>query len=309
VSGRAGHSDLDPGHLRACQHEIWNWGQDLARYADQSAYGLSFPTESKAFKAAGWYFPISDTLDLVAAAALSDSRDLDRAILTNINYELGANPTNTCFLTGLGDRRPFEIVHQWAQNDESILPMSGFPVGALVSGVPWIGTYEDELGSSTYPADSDPSAPYAFYDRVTDTFNVAAEFVTYQQGRALAAAAYMMARTNLANQPYNHLQAEIAGTPSRVEPGNRVELSIHLGEPGLELSDAIVIWEARGLEEPHRGTTLSFSPRDSGPSWATVEAQWPDGRRLPRPMPPTRSSPPAPPRSISAATPHRSHRA
>ena len=34
--------------------------------------------------------------------------ELDRTILSNMNYELGANPTNTCFLTGLGRKRPFD---------------------------------------------------------------------------------------------------------------------------------------------------------------------------------------------------------
>ena len=279
MSGRAGVSDLDPGHFRACQQEVWGWGKELARYADQSAYGLSFPSESKAFKAAGWYFPISDTLDLVAAAAQSETRDLDRTILSNMAYELGANPTNTCFLTGLGNKRRFEIVHQWARNDEFVLPMTGIPVGALVAGVPWIGTYERELGSTIYPSDGDERSPYAFYDRITDTFDVSTEFVTYQQGRALAAAAYMMARSKLAKQAYKHLDAKITGTPSRASLGREIELGIDLKTSGLNLDDAQIVWEARGLKEPHVGKRLKFTPRESGPGWATVEAQWPDGRR------------------------------
>ena len=196
-----------------------------------------------------------------------------------MNYELGANPTNTCFLTGLGHKRPFEIVHQWARNDDFTLPMTGIPVGALVAGVPWIGTYERELGSTIYPIDGDPDSPYAFYDRITDTFNVATEFVSYQQGRALAAAAYMMARTDLAHQPYKHLDAKITGTPSRAALGEPIALALELSTPGLKLADALIVWEARGLEEPHTGALLSFLPTESGPNWATVEAQWPDGRR------------------------------
>ncbi|MFT4548639.1 MAG: hypothetical protein ACI9MB_002592, partial [Verrucomicrobiales bacterium] len=279
LSNRAGVTDLDPGHFRACQQEVWGWGQEMARYSDQSAYGLSFPGESKAFKAAGWYFPISDTLDLVAASAQAESSELDRTILSNMNYELGANPTNTCFLTGLGYKRPFEIVHQWARNDDYILPMTGIPVGSLVADVPWIGTYERELGATIYPTDGDPNSPYAFYDRITDTFNVATEFVTYQQGRALAASAYMMARSPLASQPYTKLDSEILGTPTRAALGEPVSLEFRIKNPELKLEDAVIVWEARGLEEPHVGSALTFLPQISGPSWATVEAQWPDGRR------------------------------
>jgi len=279
MSGRAGPSDLDPEHLRACQQEVWGWGNDLMRYADKSAYGLSFPSESKAFKVAGWYFPTSDTLDVVAAAAQSQTGDLDGIVLSNMNYELGTNPLNICFLTGLGYKRPFEIVHQWARNDAYVLPMTGIPVGALVTGVPWIGTYERELGSSIYPPDGDPDSPYGFYDRITDTFNTAREFVTYQQGRSLAAAAYMMARTDLANQPYTHLNAKITGTPGRIGLSESVELTLEVSDAGLSLEDAVIVWEARGLEEPHIGATLTLLPKTSGPNWATVEAQWPDGRR------------------------------
>ena len=280
TSGKATIEDLDPGHLRSCQQEIWGWGKELAKYADHSAYGLSFPSESKAFKAAGWYFPISDTLDLVAAAAQTDSREWDRTIVSNMNYELGANPTNTCFLAGLGFKRPFEIVHQWARNDDFLLPMTGIPVGSLVSGLPWLGTYERELGSVVYPPDGDPQAPYAFYDRVTDTFNVATEFVTYQQGRALAAAAFMMAKTPLAAQDYQPLPATITGVPRGARQGDEIKLGLTLdGDVQPDLDRAVIVWEARGLDEPQVGRTLSYRPGESGPCWASVEAQWPDGRR------------------------------
>ena len=279
MSGRAGVSDLDPAHFRACQQEVWGWGKELDRYAEKSAYGLSFPGESKAFRAAGWYFPISDTLDLVAAAAQSDTGEFDSSILSNMNYELGANPTNTSFLTGIGYKRPFEIVHQWARNDDFQLPMTGIPYGALVDGVRWINTYERELGASTYPSDGDERSPYAFYDRFTDTFNVGTEFVTYQQGRALAASAYMMARTPLAKQPYTHLNGSITGAPERVSLGETVQLKFELADSGLKLEDAMIVWEARGMIDPKIGDSLTFIPTESGPSWATVEAQWPDGRR------------------------------
>ena len=279
LAGRATKRELDPAHLDACQHELRAWGKKLEADAATSAYGISFPPESKQISAAGWHFPISDTLDLVAAGVYSGSHEFDHAILSNIDYELGANPTDTCFLTGLGTRRRFEIVHQWARNDEFHLPMSGIPTGALVSGVPRIAPYQDELEQTIYPPHEGTDAPYAFYDRVIDTFDVATESVSYQLGRGLASAAYLMAGTRLAGQAYTHVNLSITGAPRKAEAGDTIRLGLELDHTALKLEDALIIWEADGIGEPQTGNTLTFSPELPGQGWAVVEAQWPDGRR------------------------------
>ncbi|MGI9240382.1 MAG: glycoside hydrolase family 9 protein, partial [Verrucomicrobiales bacterium] len=279
LSGRADETELDPAHLRACQRELWDWGRKLEKDAEASSYGLSFPLESKEIRAAGWHFPISDTLDLVSAGTQSGSRAFERAIQSNIDYELGVNPTSTCFLPGLGTHRRFEIVHQWARNDEFHLPMTGIPVGAIVSGIPEIAPYGKELESIIFPPNDGAGSAYAFYDRVIDTFDVATESVSYQLGRGLASAAYLMAQTELAGQAYTHLDASITGRPQQATAGDTVELALELDHPDLQLDDALIVWEARGDPEPSTGKTLRLKLSAPGQQWAVVEAQWPDGRR------------------------------
>src|SRR5439155_9841170 len=160
--------------------------------------------------------------------------------LSNMNYEGGCNPVNVCYVTGLGWKRQREIVHHYALNDRRVLPPSGLPLGNVQAGFGWLDLYKRELGALTFPPDSAPDAPYPFYDRWGDSFNVNTEFVIVNQARALAALVFLMAQTSLKDQPWRSAPAHIEVLPS---------LSLNLNpNPGLNLNlpQARIVWEAQG---------------------------------------------------------------
>src|SRR5207247_2617799 len=55
-SGRMKADQLDLGLLTKCEAEISAAGEDQLRRAQDSAYGSSFPNETKRVRAGGWYF-------------------------------------------------------------------------------------------------------------------------------------------------------------------------------------------------------------------------------------------------------------
>ena len=78
---------------------------------NESAYGTSFPEETKATRTAGWYFSGDAAFELAVACQLDFPQMNDPrpkyvdAILGNLNYEAGCNPVNVTYLTGLGWKR------------------------------------------------------------------------------------------------------------------------------------------------------------------------------------------------------------
>ena len=274
-SGRVKPAQLDQSFLRACEGEIVAAADDQLRWSQQSAYGTSFPTETKRFRGAGWYFSMDQAFDLAVGCALdhpamNDPRPkFTEAVLANLNYEGGGNPVNVCYLTGLGWKRQREIVHQYAQNDRRILPPSGIPLGNLQSGFGWLDFYQQELGALSFPWDGAKENPYALYDRWGDSFNLQAEFVVVNQARALAAAAWLMAQTPLKNQPWQSALATIELTTSG--PSQIATL-----KSSLDLSRARIVWEAQD-REPLFGDRIFLT---NAVSWLEAEAQLPDGRRV-----------------------------
>ena len=218
------------------------------------------------------------------------------AVLSNLNYEAGGNPVNICFLTGLGWHRPLELVHHYAQNDWRVLPQSGLPVGNLQAGFAWLDLYKGDLGALTFPPDGAQDAPYPIYDRWADSFNVQTEFVIGTQARSLATVAWLMAQTPLKQQPWKSAPAQITGLPAEARAGQRVTAGLNV--PGLDLTEARIVWEAPG-QEPVFGQSFSFVPASAGPVRVEVEAQWPDGRRVVAQTgpPATTASPVASPRA------------
>ena len=267
---------LDPGHLKKCRDEISAAGQDQIDWANACAYETSYPIESKHFKVAGWYFPIPNALDSMAAYLLEPKPELLAASLNNLNFEAGANPNNMAFLTGVGWHRQHEIVSQFAQNSPRVLPPDGLPLGALQGGFPYIDHYKKDLGALTFPWDGDKDSPYPFYDRWGDTFNTTTEFVAVQQARGLAWLAYLMAQSPVKQQAWKSTTARIIGLPATGVVGNRV--AAHLEVEGLDLAGARIVWEARD-QQPAFGAAFEFVPVHSGIQWVEAEAEWPDGRR------------------------------
>ena len=245
-----------------------------ARYASGSAYGTSFPDVTKRFRTAGWYFSDDAAFDMLAADVLKPQSRWLPAILSNVNYEGGTNPNNISLLTGLGWKRQREIVHQYAMNDDRVLPPSGIPLGNIQEGFMFLDPYKKELGALTFPADGDRENPYPFYDRWGDSFNVATEFVAVNQARALAALAGLMARTPLKTQPWRAARATIS-IDRGTGPGAALTARFHVEDP--DPRGARIVWEASG-QEPAFGLTFTFTPQQ-GARWIEAEAQWPDGRR------------------------------
>jgi hypothetical protein len=198
------------------------------------------------------------------------------ALLSNLNYEQGCNPVNVTYLTGLGWKRQREIVHQYAQNDRRVMPPTGIPLGNIQAGFGWMDTYKQELGALTFPPDSAENAPYPFYDRWGDSFNLTQEFVIVNQARALGYLAWLMAQTPLKSQPWKPIAAQIIGIPLKVTAGNNLIFS--LSAPGFDFQPARIVWETDG-REPSLVKTFTFNPT-KGSHWVEAEAQFPDGRRL-----------------------------
>src|SRR5262249_3201607 len=143
-TGRIKADQLDLGMLSKCETEIAAAGQDQLRRARDSAYGTSFPPETKRVRAAGWYFSNDAAFDLAVAAqldypSLNDPRPkFIEALLSNLNYEAGCNPVNVSYVAGLGWKRPRIIVDQNALHFRQVLPPTGIPIGNIQSGFGWI---------------------------------------------------------------------------------------------------------------------------------------------------------------------------
>jgi hypothetical protein len=280
-AGKIKRNQLQDGFFNKCEAEIAAAGEDQLRRAQSSAYGTSFPEETKRVRNAGWYFSGDAAFDLAVAYQLDYPRLNDprpkllEALISNLNYEQGCNPVNVTYLTGLGWKRQREIVHQYAQNDRRVLPPTGIPLGNIQAGFGWLELYQRELGNLSFPSDSDELAPYPFYDRWGDSFNLSTEFVILNQARSLGYLAWLMAQTPLKNQSWKPVSAQITGVAAKSSAQSKP--TVELTAPGIDLTSARIVWEASG-QEPVFGKSFSFSPGQI--QWLEAEAQLPDGRRV-----------------------------
>ena len=276
-TGRLPPDRLDTNFLARCEAEVKAWAKIESRYADQCAYGTSLPDPTKRFMDAGWYFSSSRAFDLATAWQLEPRAEWLRAILGNVNFELGNNPVNVSFITGLGARPAREVVSQFALNSRRRLPPSGLLVGNLQSGFPYLDAYGKDLGQLTFPRDGAKTNAYPVYDRWGETFNTKTEAVVVDQARSLATMTFLMTKTSLTNQPWRCAPAHITGAPEKTSAGKSVRLS--LAADGLDVNQARVVWEAAETE-PKTGQNFIYKPARSGKYWVEAEATWPDGRRV-----------------------------
>jgi len=177
----------------------------------------------------------------------------------------------------MGSRRQREIVHQYAQNDRRILPLTGIPLGNIQAGMLWLDVYKKEPAEISFPADGESQNLYPFYDRWLDGFNLSQEFVILNQARALGYLSWLMAQTPLKNQKWKSAVAQIqVSLANETAPGKR---SLQLTSSGLDLSGARIVWEAAN-QEPVFAKTFFLSPGKLGSQWVEAEAQLIDGRRI-----------------------------
>lgn len=281
-SGRLPRSKVNLSLLEQCQQEIEAAGREQLKRSDESAYGTSFPDETKRARSAGWYFFADAAFDLAVAMQLeyppknSPVPSMMDALLANLDYEQGCNPINVCYLTGLGKKRQTEIVHQFAVNDDRLLPPSGIPLGNIQAGISWIGVYGKEPAQLSFPSDSAETGGYPFYDRWSDAFNLSQEFVILHQARGLGVLAWLMARTPAKKQEWKSPPGKVVVQEGR--SGESPTLRISLVTPELDLESAEVIWEGKGLQ-PARGNPWVLSGGAQA-DWIEAEAQLPDGKRV-----------------------------
>jgi hypothetical protein len=276
-NGRIKSGAASPEFLTRCEMLIHNTAANHVRFARETAYGTSFPDPNKANKNAGWYFSTERAFDMAVAHTLrKDAAALD-AIVSNLNFELGCNPVNVSYVTGLGWRRQREIVNQYAQNDYRTLPPTGLEVGNIQSGFAWLHHYGKDLGAFAFPPDGAETDPYPFYDRWGDSFNTSSESVVVDQARSLATAAFLMARTSVKNQPWKPISATIAGLPKAASVGEAITASLQA--QGINLGEASIVWEARD-QEPFIASQAKFAAKNVGEQWIEAEALLPDGRRV-----------------------------
>lgn len=275
-SGKLQASQLDSAYLTKCQNEIIAAGDMQLGFSKASAYGTSFPTQTKAVQGAGWYFSQDQAFDMTVAYQLNPKADYMTAIIANMNYEGGCNPANVCYLTGLGWKRQRDVVSQYALNDKRQSPPSGEPVGNIQSTFSSLWTYpNNSLVGLTYPQDGGANQ-YPFYDRWGDSWNVTAEFVILNQARSLGNLAFLAAQTSLKSQAWKSVAGQIKVTPVDSTSG---AVQFSLTAPGVDLSSAKIVWETRDAA-PIMGQTYIFTPKVNDNQWVEAEATLPDGRRV-----------------------------
>jgi hypothetical protein len=277
-SGRATANQLDATFLGKCQAQIAAAANDVLSFSQQNAYGTSFPVQGKAMQSAGWYFSADQAFDLAVAYQLNPSTNYLNAMLANMNYEGGCNPVNVSYVTGLGWKRTRDIVSGWAAHDTRVLPPSGIPVGNIQANFSYLWNYGPELEELCFPSDGATTAPYPFYDRWGDSWNVSTEMVVLNQARGLGMLAFLAAQGPYRTQAWQAPANASLVLPATVVPvGSNVTATMLV--PGMDLSGARVTWEARD-QDPAYGATFTFTPRNNGTQWVEAEAQWPDGRRV-----------------------------
>jgi hypothetical protein len=277
-SGRLQAGLIQNDYLAKCVNVITNRANDLLGWSQDNAYGTSFPDLNKAYRSGGWYFSSEQTFDMVVAYQFNpDPLYLD-VLLRNMNYEGGCNPVNVPFLTGLGWKRQRNIVDQYSLNDRRLLPKDGVPISNIIMGFLPLWTYGWELSALVYPGDSIDTAPYPYYDRWCDDWNVSTEGSTTDSARSFAATAWLAGRTSVASQSWRSATASISVPATAKSPGQPVTVALNVADTNL--SAARIVWEASGQEPAFGGPSYTFSPGpNAGAYWIEAEVQWPDGRR------------------------------
>lgn len=275
-SGRLAAGQIDTAYFDKCLTTLTNCAEDNLGWSRQNAYGTSFPEISKHVRDVGWYYSTEQAFDLLTAYVLTTNAAYLDAVIRNINYELGSNPVNVSYLTGLGWKRQLEVVDQYSANDRHSLPKIGVPIGNIQDGFVWTWLYGGELSKLASPPDGAEVNPYPFYDRWCDFWNVKTEASTANTTRSYALAAWLAGQTSLASQPWKWTEASIQ-VPATAPPG--VPLTARLQLPDTNLAGARITWEADEQEPVFGDLDYAFTPKLEAPYWIEAEVQWPDGRR------------------------------
>jgi endoglucanase len=174
---------LDTALQNTLKQAVANW----ARYA------VVEPAERRSFRAGGylWTMPHAtgqattpDVLDALIAWRVTGDETFRTAAQLSADYCLGGNPSNTFWITGLGDRPPEQVMHinSWHLPTTEVLP-GLIPYGPKREGDrndTWFdGTWDNDFGRNTaYPHHKQwPIAELYFENRYNPQGN---EFTVWQ---------------------------------------------------------------------------------------------------------------------------------
>ena len=282
-SGRLEPGQMDAAYLSKVQGEVMAGGEAALEASRASAYGTSYDDAFKRSLKAAYHFSASLAFDLATAAELShdakQSTAFRDAVIANVAFTSGSNPENVCFVTGLGQRCVRNVVSQFAQNDERVLPPTGLPVGEISEGPYSFAPYRTPDGKNLLERLMFPRGKNGvpIYDRFIDSFNVWNEATIVEQARSAATALWLFGRSSLHAQKWQAPVARIVVHGESFHSGEPVTCA--LVAPGVELSSARVVWEGKG-EQPAIGPMWTFTPATAGTLWIEAEASFQDGRRV-----------------------------
>lgn len=282
ATNRVAPAMLNSSYVSNVVAEVMNEATNNRVWSGLMAYGASLYDAYKAQNNPAWHFSSDWALDSAVAYALAPNTNDLAVLLKNLDYEMGANPLNVCFVTGSGYRRQHETVNTLALYDDRDLPPSGIPLGNIQSGYFDIYGTAPELEYLSYPPDGSGTTRYWLFDRWADAFNTTTEWVVSQAARSLAAAALVASLAQQTNQVWSNAPGYILLSTNRVVVGGPAGTCLASNLHGISLTNALVTWEVVDQSSSLSSGDVArrLAPTNAGTKRIEFEALLPDGRRV-----------------------------
>ncbi|KXZ52862.1 hypothetical protein GPECTOR_8g244 [Gonium pectorale] len=186
--GTAGALPVNATMAQRCLDELAAVARGHMAEATTNPYRLAAPTSVFRTFGYGWHFPTEPAAHMLVAAALaaansSEARDWRNLAAQQVHYILGANAQGFSLISGIGARRMQNIVDQESSYDDLDPAWPGLIQG-ITSGFSWLNQYGSALGAA-FP----PGNDYPAFHRISDAFNVNAEFTVPFMAQALGVVA------------------------------------------------------------------------------------------------------------------------
>jgi len=165
-------------------------------HASQTPYGLVVDPVIKRWNVVGWYFPVSHfSWDLLIAHELYQEPKYLEVAQDQIQFTLGANPSDMTYITGMGNKQLKSTVDQESRFDNINDPVVGLPVSPMVTGYSWSNTYKRDISNFTYPRDNPKMDSndnvYGILESAYDGWNINAEFTIEKMAGMLSCMAIL----------------------------------------------------------------------------------------------------------------------
>lgn len=184
---------LDPSMKARCVAAVKLAGDQHVTDSQKRSYRLSISDDPLTFGSWGWIFPQERIFQLLMANAVAPNPTYLQTALYNWDFLLGENPLGLSYFTGIGSKRPREVVHTQSWFDRIEPPVPGLPIG-LASSNSYIEAYGSKPNTEVFPN----HPPF----RLTiDGWNINAEFTTPEIALGLVAASYLATTNDNVNQP------------------------------------------------------------------------------------------------------------